>query len=282
MCRPLHGPHSHGLRPCRADATSARPFAGGAAGLRLADGRALRAYGTRADRNARTATATFTHRPRDSSAVRVQPMPGSCRHREEPEPYRKASSASGASTRAIRFSDVLAVIETRQGRHGHGSLRRGVLTHILVQGGASVPIGTPIAVIGGEGSAGAAAQSPLLVADHPERTVAPPSAPLFKHEPRLPQHRPWFARQYGIDLATVSDGGPGGRIVRADINQAAHIGPRVPPRCAMIHRTRRSATIAAFCSSTRRAPGTATLLFLAAGTAPMTAVSRRPEQQNPG
>lgn len=49
----------------------------------------------------------------------------------------------------------------------------GVLTRILVAEGTSVPIGTPIAVIG-EAVAEAAAPSLLPVPDDPERAVVPP------------------------------------------------------------------------------------------------------------
>jgi pyruvate dehydrogenase E2 component (dihydrolipoamide acetyltransferase) len=132
----------------------------------------------------------------------------------------------------VRKGDVLAVIETDKAAMEMEAYDEGVLSRTLVAEGASVPIGTPIARIdSGEGSAGAAAQSPRSVPDHSERTLAPPaaSAPPAPGQPAMgPAARPSasplarkLARERGIDLAAVSGSGPGGRIVRADIEQAA-------------------------------------------------------------
>ena len=48
----------------------------------------------------------------------------------------------------VRKGDVLAVIETDKAAMDMEAYDEGVLTRILVAEGASVPIGTPIAVIG--------------------------------------------------------------------------------------------------------------------------------------
>jgi pyruvate dehydrogenase E2 component (dihydrolipoamide acetyltransferase) len=131
----------------------------------------------------------------------------------------------------VRKGDVLAVIETDKAAMEMEAYDEGVLTRILVQEGASVPIGTPIAVIG-EGAAEAAAPSPVPVPDHPERGVVPPAAPaprpvsvaaLAGRPPASPLARK-LARERGVDLTAVKGSGPGGRIVRADIEQAAREG----------------------------------------------------------
>ena len=104
----------------------------------------------------------------------------------------------------------------------------GVLTRILVPEGASVPIGTPIAVIGDEQPHAAAAPPPVPAPDRARTSGG--ASPRHPHRP--PGHRPRrrlpasplarkLARERGIDLATVSGTGPGGRIVRADIEAAA-------------------------------------------------------------
>ncbi|MGH3271433.1 MAG: biotin/lipoyl-containing protein, partial [Trebonia sp.] len=127
----------------------------------------------------------------------------------------------------VRKGDVLAVIETDKAAMEMEAYDEGVLTRILVQEGASVPIGTPIAVIGGGGAAEASAPSPVPAADHPERAVVPPPAPAPPSgEPAAtPVHASplarKLARERGVDLAVVSGSGPGGRIVRADIEHAA-------------------------------------------------------------
>jgi pyruvate dehydrogenase E2 component (dihydrolipoamide acetyltransferase) len=73
----------------------------------------------------------------------------------------------------VRKGDVLAVIETDKAAMEMEAYDEGVLTRILVAEGASVPIGTPIAVIG-EAVTEAAAPSLVSAPDHPERTVVPP------------------------------------------------------------------------------------------------------------
>jgi len=134
----------------------------------------------------------------------------------------------------VRKGDVLAVIETDKAAMDMEALDEGVLTRILVQEGASVPIGTPIAVIG-EAAAAAAAPSPVPAADQAERAAVPPpaSAPPAAASPagRLPASplARKLARERGLDLSTVSGSGPGGRIVRADIEHAARERDSVQP-----------------------------------------------------
>jgi pyruvate dehydrogenase E2 component (dihydrolipoamide acetyltransferase) len=110
----------------------------------------------------------------------------------------------------------------------------GVLTRILVEEGASVPIGTPIAVIGDAGTApaGAAAQSPLPAPDHSERPLLPPPAPpLLEPAPSAGQvPASPLARECGVELSTISGSGPGGRVVRADIEEAARLRDTAQPR----------------------------------------------------
>ena len=126
----------------------------------------------------------------------------------------------------VRKGDVLAVIETDKAAMDMEAYDEGVLTRILVAEGASVPIGTPIAVIG-EAAAAAGPPSPVPAATKAERAMvpAPVTAPLAGPSPAgRPPASPLarrLARERRIDLATVSGSGPGGRIVRADIEQAA-------------------------------------------------------------
>jgi pyruvate dehydrogenase E2 component (dihydrolipoamide acetyltransferase) len=126
----------------------------------------------------------------------------------------------------VRKGDVLAVIETDKAAMDMEAYDEGVLTRILVEEGASVPIGTPIAVIG-EAAAPASAPSPVAAPDQAERAVVPPPAPApptgaapAGRLPASPLARK-LARERGIDLTTVSGSGPGSRIVRADIEAAA-------------------------------------------------------------
>jgi pyruvate dehydrogenase E2 component (dihydrolipoyllysine-residue acetyltransferase) len=127
----------------------------------------------------------------------------------------------------VRKGDVLAVIETDKAAMDMEAYDEGVLTKILVAEGASVPIGTPIAVIG-EAVTEAAAPPQVPAPDHAERAVVPPPPAPAPPTVASPAGRPpasplagKLARERGIDLATVSGSGPGGRIVRADIENAA-------------------------------------------------------------
>ena len=142
----------------------------------------------------------------------------------------------------VRKGDVLAVIETDKAAMEMEAYDEGVLTRILVAEGASVPIGTPIAVMGErEGAAEAAAPSPAPAQDHPERTgvtpepsasaaaAGPPSgeppsaAPASAASPatgvRASPLARKLAREHGVDLSTVSGSGPGGRVIRETLGE---------------------------------------------------------------
>jgi pyruvate dehydrogenase E2 component (dihydrolipoamide acetyltransferase) len=127
----------------------------------------------------------------------------------------------------VRKGDVLAVIETDKAAMDMEAYDEGVLTCVLVAEGASVPIGTPIAVIG-QAAAAATAPPPAAAPDQPGRAMVPPPpapappavAPPAGLLPASPLARR-LARERGIDLSTVSGSGPGGRVVRADIENAA-------------------------------------------------------------
>ncbi|MGE5292741.1 MAG: dihydrolipoamide acetyltransferase family protein [Micromonosporaceae bacterium] len=131
----------------------------------------------------------------------------------------------------VRKGDVLAVIETDKAAMDMEAYDEGVLTRILVQEGTSVPIGTAIAVIG-EQPAAASPPPRAPAPDQAEPAEVPPPAPAASapaaptgpfqagHLPASPLARR-LARDRGIDLAAVSGSGPGGRIIRADIEQAA-------------------------------------------------------------
>ena len=73
----------------------------------------------------------------------------------------------------VRKGDVLAVIETDKAAMDMEAYDEGVLTKVLVAEGASVPIGTPIAVIG-QAVTETAAPSPVPTPDQAERVVVPP------------------------------------------------------------------------------------------------------------
>ncbi|HLZ36640.1 MAG TPA: pyruvate dehydrogenase complex dihydrolipoamide acetyltransferase [Mycobacteriales bacterium] len=142
----------------------------------------------------------------------------------------------------VEKGDVLADIETDKATMELEAYDAGVLERVLVQPGETVPIGTPIAVIGsGEGVSGAAKQAgpaqpaapapaPATVraaeAQEPPGRIATPVpepaaavSPQPSHDERVratPVARA-LARDRGIDLRLVKGSGPGGRVIREDV-----------------------------------------------------------------
>ncbi|MBE9373215.1 2-oxo acid dehydrogenase subunit E2 [Saccharopolyspora sp. HNM0983] len=139
----------------------------------------------------------------------------------------------------VERGDVVAEIETDKAIMELEAFDAGVLEKILLAEGATVPIGTPIAVLGdGSGAAAESAEAPAAapaeapaaepVAEGPAaesaaepvaasaepaagRGVKPKASPLAKR----------VAKEQGVDLAQVRGTGPGGRIIRVDIEAAA-------------------------------------------------------------
>ena len=137
---------------------------------------------------------------------------------------------------AVHKGDVLAELETDKATMELEAFDEGVLERLLVPEGATVAVGQPIAVIGGgtpTSTAAAAAAAPAA-----EPSPAPPTAPAAGPTPAPPAAPPAsdpsaaaarrlrsplarrIARDHGIDLSTVVGTGPGGRIVRADVEAA--------------------------------------------------------------
>ena len=139
----------------------------------------------------------------------------------------------------IKKGDILAEIETDKASMDLESYDAGVLEQILVQAGETVPIGQVIAIIGsGTGAQSQPASRPAPEGDGKQgtQTAAPPaeSRPQIvaaSEQPiaastgeqgngRLLKASPLARRiagEQGIDLSQVEGTGPGGRIVRDDI-----------------------------------------------------------------
>jgi pyruvate dehydrogenase E2 component (dihydrolipoamide acetyltransferase) len=133
---------------------------------------------------------------------------------------------------AIAKGDVLAEIETDKATVEVESSAAGIVRRLLVGQGAVVPIGNPIAIVGEEDekieepAAGTPARdggepSPAKV-DAPTAMTAtaatvepltPPSGGIAKASPLARK----LARDAGLDLGTIPGTGPGGRVVRRDV-----------------------------------------------------------------
>jgi pyruvate dehydrogenase E2 component (dihydrolipoamide acetyltransferase) len=148
----------------------------------------------------------------------------------------------------VAAGDLLAEIETDKATMEFEAVDEGTIAKILVaEGTDEVKVGTVIALIAGEGeAAGAAASAPTAAkepvakdggetgAGQPAREAAAPApAPAPRSEASSqPKADPGdrvkasplarrLAEQRGIDLAGLAGSGPGGRIVKADVDGAA-------------------------------------------------------------
>jgi pyruvate dehydrogenase E2 component (dihydrolipoamide acetyltransferase) len=134
----------------------------------------------------------------------------------------------------IKAGDVIAEIETDKATMEVEAVDEGVLSKIMVaEGTEGVAVNSVIAVLGGDGAAAAPAPAPKPVAAAPAAPPSPGSAQGFNPQPDPPRTNGAagdrvfasplarrMAQQAGIDLAALTGSGPGGRIVKADIDAA--------------------------------------------------------------
>jgi pyruvate dehydrogenase E2 component (dihydrolipoamide acetyltransferase) len=149
----------------------------------------------------------------------------------------------------VAVGDELVEIETDKANMAYESDVAGTLSEILVEEGETVAIGTPIARVGGDengaakqDSEGQSASSagPVAAGDPPPPPVAkaspravPPTAPPADVAINAPAEANGggertkaspvarrIAKEKGLDLTTLEGSGPGGRIVKADVEKA--------------------------------------------------------------
>jgi len=132
---------------------------------------------------------------------------------------------------AVKRGDIVAVVHTDKADVEVEVFTSGVIERMLIEPGAEVPVGTPLAVIREEGATPAfaapapVAPAPAGAAPRPTPRVAVPSvsAPGIPAEHHLlisPSARQ-FAHELGIDADVLEGSGPGGRIQRRDVEAAA-------------------------------------------------------------
>jgi pyruvate dehydrogenase E2 component (dihydrolipoamide acetyltransferase) len=134
----------------------------------------------------------------------------------------------------INKGDVLAEIETDKATVEVESSVSGVVLQLIVDQGALVPVNAPIAVIG---AAGEKVEAPAKVetkksadeknASVPPTIAAPVSQTVVAVETGPVKASPLakkIARDNKVDLSNIHGSGPGGRIVRKDIEAALSSG----------------------------------------------------------
>lgn len=142
-----------------------------------------------------------------------------------------------AEGEAVTKGAVLAEIETDKATVEVESSFEGVVARHLVGQDAVVPVNMPIAIIAqpGEDISGLLAQgevqreypeskpaSPLEVADKPENEISAVSVQASTSTGERIKASPLarrMAREDGIDLTSISGTGPGGRVVKKDIEK---------------------------------------------------------------
>jgi pyruvate dehydrogenase E2 component (dihydrolipoamide acetyltransferase) len=129
----------------------------------------------------------------------------------------------------VAVGDELVEIETDKANMAYESDVAGTLTQVLAQEGETLPIGAPIAIVGDAEGSSAQTAGPVTAGDPPPLPVAkassgevPPTAPPAVRADRVkasPLARR-IARDKGVDLSGLAGSGPGGRIVKADVERA--------------------------------------------------------------
>src|SRR5215217_1178981 len=172
----------------------------------------------------------------------------------------------------IAKGDPIVEIETDKATMTYEADTAGVL-RIVAQEGDTLPIGQPIAQIGkGDGQPAAAPQEPE--AEAPPEAAEPEAEP--EPEPsaaeREPAHAPAaadggrakasplarrIARERGIDLAGLEGSGPGGRIVKADVEGAPAAAAAPAPEAAPTPEAPAAAPVPAAATTTPGERGTA-------------------------
>ena len=102
----------------------------------------------------------------------------------------------------------------------------GTVSQILVEEGATVPVGTVLVVIGGDGATPpAAGEGPPRVEPAAAPAAAAPATERVRATPLVRR----VAEELGVDLAAIQGTGPQGRITEDDVRGAASGAPAAEP-----------------------------------------------------
>ncbi len=130
----------------------------------------------------------------------------------------------------INKGDVLAEIETDKATVEVESSASGVVLELIVDQGTMVPVNAPIAVVGAAGEV-ISNQSPVISEKKVDEKPAAQSSPIVDSIPQVVASADGapvkasplakkIARDQKVDLSNIKGTGPGGRIVRKDIEAA--------------------------------------------------------------
>lgn len=144
----------------------------------------------------------------------------------------------------VKRGDIVAVVETQKGAIEIEVFQAGQIEKFLVELHSKVPVGTPLALIRteGEGKIAAVAAAPATPAEAPAQpapspspppppipvaaVAPPPAAPSIPARAAASPAARRLAEERGIDLSAIAGSGPGGAIIRADVER--HLGAAAP------------------------------------------------------
>ena len=148
---------------------------------------------------------------------------------------------------AVKTGETLAEVETDKAVMELVARADGQLIKVLVPEGSTVPVGNVVAYIGkpgekvdgaGSGEQGAAppgptltaapkppAASPVVAPSGPAAVSAPADATRVKASPLAKR----IAKEAGVDLKLVQGSGPGGRVIKRDVEAGAPLAPAAAP-----------------------------------------------------
>ena len=166
----------------------------------------------------------------------------------------------------VKHGDIIAVVETQKGAIEIEVFEAGQVEEILVGLNTRVPVGTPLARIRGEGEAETATAAPrtsLPIEPSPKKPSAPErrqpiiqplAVPAFRRASPAARR---LAQLSELDLSAIKGSGPGGAVLRADVERSSGAPP------AQVERKRaagldldamRNAIAAAMASSKKEIP----------------------------
>jgi pyruvate dehydrogenase E2 component (dihydrolipoamide acetyltransferase) len=141
----------------------------------------------------------------------------------------------------VTKGDILFVLETEKVTYEVEAPEDGTIGKILVKEQETVPVGAIVAYLLKPGESAAAITATPAAAPRAETAspapaaasaaAAAPAAPAGGRVKASPLARK-VAREYGIDLAAVAATGPGGRVLRQDVEKAKASGIQKPAAAA--------------------------------------------------
>jgi len=134
----------------------------------------------------------------------------------------------------VKHGDIVAVVETQKGAIEIEVFQDGTVQSLLVEPGATVPVGTPMAEIAGAGEAATPTAAPPPTAPEPVAAARPPVAPATvipaAAARRISPAARALAAEKGLDLKGIAGTGPEGAVVIADVEAALQGAAPVAPK----------------------------------------------------